>query len=415
MLSKEDNELITQVGPATRGGALLRRYWYPVLRAEALEPDGAPKRVRLLGENFVAFRSGDGRVGMLEELCPHRRASLVLARNEECGLRCLFHGWKLDLDGRVVDAPSEPALNGVEGFVNKVRTRRVAVRECAKLIWAYIGAGEPPQFPDFEFTALPLDRIQIAEVPGRCNWVQLAEGQLDSAHISHLHASASAGGLARLAQADRAPLFDVEPTPWGMHAAATRTIGENERYTRVTEFVMPSWEFIPRPAPPGTTEYDDMPRFVVHQTPLDDVTTTVWYINWHPNRPISYEEARWTVWNDEYQSVIDEPLMGQDRAKMKAGHTTGINNLLTEDMIVAETMGPIADRTGEYLGSSDAAVARFRRLFLEAIRAEENGDVPRGCSGNEPFRRIAAQGVFHRAQVDWRDSFENLIPSVVEG
>ena len=410
MLSKDDNELITRVGPETRGGALLRRYWYPVLKADALEADGAPQKVRLLGENFVAFRTGDGRVGMLEELCPHRRASLVLARNEECGLRCLFHGWKLDLDGRVVDAPSEPADR--VSFVNKVRTRRVAVRESSKLIWAYIGPGEPPQFPDFEFTALPLDHIQIAEVPGRCNWVQLAEGQLDSAHISHLHASASAtgvAGLARLTLADRAPRFDVEPTSWGMHAAATRSLNDHERYTRVTEFVMPSWEFIPRPTAPGTRAYDDMPRFVVHQTPVDDVTTIVWYINWHPDRPISYEEARWTVWNDEYLSVIDEPLMGQDRAKMKAGHMTGINNLLTEDMIVAETMGPIADRTGEYLGSSDAAVARFRRLFLEAIYDQERGNVPRGCSGNEPYPRIAGVGVMHPAAADWRDCINDLV------
>jgi phthalate 4,5-dioxygenase len=407
MLSKDDNELITRVGPDTRGGALLRRYWYPVLKADALEPEGAPKRVRLLGENFVAFRGADGRVGMLEELCPHRRASLILARNEECGLRCLFHGWKLDLDGRVVEAPSEPADR--ISFVNKVRTRRIAVRENSNLIWAYIGPGDAPQFPDFEFTALPLDHVQIAEVPGRCNWVQLAEGQLDSAHISHLHASQTVNSLARLSQADRAPRFDVETTSWGMHAAATRSIGEDERYTRVTEFVMPSWEFIPRATAPGTPEYDDMPRFVVHQTPVDDTTTIVWYIIWHPERPISYKEARWTVWNDEYISVIDEPLMGQDRAKMKAGHMTGINNLLTEDMIVAESMGPIADRTGEYLGSSDAAVARFRRIFIEAIRDQENGNVPRGCSGNEPFRRIVGQGVLHPANVEWRDCVNDLV------
>ena len=407
MLNKDDNELITRVGPGTRGGDLLRRFWYPVLKATALEPDGAPQKVRLLGESFVAFRSADGRVGMLEELCPHRRASLVLARNEECGLRCLFHGWKLDLDGRVVDAPAEPADR--VSFVNKVRTRRIGVRENSNLIWAYIGPGEPPQFPAFEFTTVPLDHVQIAEVPGRCNWVQLAEGQLDSAHISHLHASASVSNLSSLTLADRAPVFDVETTPWGMHAAATRTVAENRCYTRVTEFVMPSWEFIPRPTAPGTAEYDDMPRFVVHQTPLDDVTTTVWYINWHPQRPISYEEARWTVWNDEYLKVIDEPLMGQDRAKMKAGHMTGINNLLTEDMIVAETMGPIADRTGEYLGSSDAAVARFRRIFLDAIRDQENGKVPRGASGDVPYGRIAAQGLAHPPAVDWRDCVNDLV------
>jgi len=407
MLSPEDNELLTRVGPGTRGGALLRRYWYPVLKAKALEPGGAPVKVRLLGENFVAFRSADGGIGMLEELCPHRRASLVLARNEDCALRCLFHGWKLDRDGRVIEAPSEPA-DRVD-FVNKVRTRRVAVRESARLIWAYIGSGEPPQFPAFEFTALPLDHVQIAEVPGRCNWAQLAEGQLDSAHISHLHASTSTTALTTLSLADRAPAFDVETTDWGMHAAATRKLSDSDRYTRITEFVMPSWEFIPRPTAPGTAEYDDMSRFVVHQTPVDDVTTTVWYISWHPTRPITYEEARWTVWNDEYIAVMDEPLMGQDRALMRAGHMSGINNLLTEDMLVAETMGAIADRSGEYLGSSDAAVARFRRLFLEAIRDEERGAAPRGCSGHEPYRRIFGIGVLHADHIDWRDCVNDLV------
>jgi phthalate 4,5-dioxygenase oxygenase subunit len=407
MLSHEDNEILTRVGPATLGGELLRRYWYPVLMGSALEAGGAPVKVRLLGENFVAFRATDGSVGMMEELCPHRRASLVLARNEDCALRCLFHGWKLDAHGRVIEAPSEPADRVT--FVNKVRTRRAVARESANLIWAYIGAGDPPQFPDFEFTRVPPSHVQIAEVPGRCNWAQLAEGQLDSAHISHLHASASGPALSRLSLADRAPHFDLETTPWGMHVAATRTLADDERYTRVTEFVMPSWEFIPRATAPGTADYDDMPRFVVHQTPLDDVTTTVRYIIWHPDRPISYEEARWTVWNDEYIAVMDEPLMGQDRALMNAGHMTGLNNLLTEDMLVAETMGPIADRSGEYLGSSDAGVARFRRLFLEAVRDQAAGRIPRGCSGHEPFERIVGLGLLHPARIEWRDCVNDIV------
>jgi phthalate 4,5-dioxygenase len=407
MLSAEDNELITRVGPQTRGGKLLRRFWYPVLKAGALEPDGAPRKVRLLGEDFVAFRAADGRAGILEELCPHRRASLVLARNEDCALRCLFHGWKFDLDGKLVEAPSEPADR--VSFVNKVRTRRVAVREAAGLIWAYIGSGEPPQFFDFEFTILPLEHVVVTEVPGRCNWVQLAEGQLDSAHLSHLHASASNGSLANLKLADRAPRFDVETTPWGLHAAATRAAGADTSYTRMTEFVMPSWEFIPRPASPADAGFEDVPRTAVHQTPVDDTNTIVWYVNWHPSRAITREEVRWPARNDEYRRVMDEPLMGQDRAKMKAGHMTGVNNLLTEDMLVAETMGPIADRSGEYLGSTDAAVARFRRLVLEAIRDDEAGRVPRGCSGNEPYGRIAGAGVLHPAGADWRDFVNDLV------
>jgi len=166
---------------------------------------------------------------------------------------------------------------------------------------------------------------------------------------------------------------------------------------------MPSWEFIPRPASPADADFENIPRTAVHQTPVDDTHTIVWYINWHPARAVSREEVRWPARNDEYLRVMDEPLMGQDRAKMKAGHMTGVNNLLTEDMVVAETMGPIADRSGEYLGSTDAAVARFRRIVLEAIRDEAAGTVPRGCSGDEPYREIVGKGVLHRARVDWRE------------
>ncbi len=408
MLSQTDNELITRVGPQTPGGALLRRYWFPVLQSRALEAGGAPVPVRLLGEDFVAFRSPDGTVGMMERLCPHRRASMAIARNEDCGLRCLFHGWVMGHDGRVVEVPSEPG--DTAAFARKVRTRRVAVRENNGLVWAHVGGGDEPQFPAFEFTAVPSENVLIAEVPGRCNWVQLAEGQIDSAHISHLHASTT-GALRSLALADRAPRFDVETTPWGMHVAATRELDERRRYTRVTEFVMPSWEFIPRATAPDTAEYDDMPRFVVHQTPVDDVTTTVWYIMWHPHRPVLRSEpgGRWAVWNDEYQAVMNAPMMGQDRAAMHAGHMSGLNNLLTEDMLVAETMGPIADRSREYLGSSDTAVARFRRLLIEAIRDEAAGNVPRGCSGSVPYGRVAGIGVFHDAGVDWRERVTDLV------
>ena len=408
MLSEADNERLTRVGPGTPGGRLLRHYWFPVLQANALAAGGAPLAVRLLGETFVAFRSPDGTAGVVDERCPHRRASLLLARNEGCGLRCIFHGWVVGHDGRVVDVPSEPPDR--PSFVHKIPTRTYAVREAAGLVWLYIGGGEPPRFPDFPFTHVPLEQTMLAEVPGACNWVQLLEGQIDSAHLSHLHASSVTPTLSPMALADRGPRFDVETTPWGMHVAAIRAVNDDACYTRVTEFVMPNYQFIPRAAAPGSEEYERIARFVVVQVPLDDVNTIVWYIMWHPTRALTRGEngTMWPVWNDEYATVRDRPLMGQDRARMADGHFSGINNLLTEDMIVAESMGPIADRTREYLGTSDTAVARFRRLYLDAIRDNENGVTPRGAHHDVPYATIQGRGVNHPARVDWREAAEPL-------
>ena len=406
MLTKAENELLTQVGPETPGGALLRRYWHPVLKASEIEADGAPKQVRLLGENFVAFRATDGSVGLVDEYCPHRCASLALARNEHNGLRCLFHGWKLDVTGSVVETPSEPPQHN--NLINKVRTRSHQVREVAGLIWAYIGEGEPAPFPAFPFTSLPLDHIDVAQVPGACNWVQLLEGQVDSSHLSHLHSSSVTATLGDLAREDRAPQFEVENTPWGFHVAAVRTKQDGRRYTRLTEFVMPYWEFIPPVAGPETPEYDNAPRLVVCQVPVDDTHTTVWYVMWKYHQPLvrGGPGTMWQVWNAQNEAHAGRPMWGQDRAKMKDGHFTGIENLLAEDMAVAEAMGPIVDRSRENLGSSDTAVARFRRQFLAAIRDNEQGAPARATSNDVPFRLIEGRGIYHTAEGGWRRTLD---------
>jgi nitrite reductase/ring-hydroxylating ferredoxin subunit len=411
MLSEAENERLTRVGPGTPGGRLLRRHWFPVVQSTALVAGGAPKRVQLLGETFVAFRSPDGTVGAVDEGCPHRRASMLLARNEACGLRCIFHGWVIGHDGRVVEVPSEPTDR--PSFAHKVPVRSYAAREAAGLVWLYIGGGDPPRFPDFPFTHVPLEQTLLAEVHGACNWVQLLEGQIDSAHLSHLHASSVTPTLSPMALVDKGPRFDVETTPWGMHVAAIRAVGADACYTRVTEFVFPNYEFIPRAAAPGTDEYERIARFVVVQVPLDDVSTIVWYIMWHPARALTRGEngTMWPVWNDGYEEVRALPLMGQDRALMANGHFSGINNLLTEDMLVGESMGPIADRTREYLGTSDTAVARFRRLFLDAIRDNENGVTPRGSQDDVPYAAIEGRGVNHPAAVDWREAAAPLTVS----
>jgi phthalate 4,5-dioxygenase len=193
VLTESENEGLTRVGPGTPMGEMLREFWTPALRSASLEADGRPLRVRLLGQNFVAFRATDGRVGFLNEACPHRCASLALARNEQNGLRCIFHGWKIDVSGRVVDAPSEPPERRA-AFAAGVPVRHYPVREACGLVWVYIGRrADPPKFFDFEFHQPPAETlVRRALVHG--NWLQGFEGQLDSAHLGMLHSSSIAPG-----------------------------------------------------------------------------------------------------------------------------------------------------------------------------------------------------------------------------
>lgn len=405
MLSPSDNELLTRVGPGTPGGAFLRRFWHPIAQSRDVEPGGEPKHIRLLGEDFVLFRVADGRIGLVDEGCPHRCASLALARNERDGLRCLFHGWKVGLDGTVLETPSEPRDVNLGP---KVRSRKYVVHEINRMIWAFIGEGTPVPFPAFGFTWVPVDRTDIAQVPGACNWVQLLEGQVDSAHLSHLHSSSVTNRISALALADRGPIFEVEDAPWGFHIGAIRTAANGGFYTRVTEFVMPYWNFIPPAAAPDSPDYEDCPRFGVCQVPNDDVTTTVWYCMWKPHSTLVRGEpgAMWEVWNQEWQAKRDLYKWGQDRGKMRAGHFTGIPNLLAEDMAIAESMKPIVDRSREYLGSSDTAVARFRRTYLEALRQESAGETPRCCAAEVPYTIIHGHGLLHPNPDDWKKIYE---------
>jgi phenylpropionate dioxygenase-like ring-hydroxylating dioxygenase large terminal subunit len=401
MLTQAENELITRTGADTPGGAYLRRFWFPILTSDDLSAGGAPRKVRLLGDDFVAFRAADGRVGLLDEACPHRRASLALARVEACGLRCLFHGWKLDVEGAVVEVPSEP--DGAR-FAPKVRSTGHPVREIAGVIWAFIGTGEPSQFPDYAFGHVPLEQIRITRALVRCNWVQMVEGFLDSSHISHLHASVPADPTyLAMKMADTAPTFDVAVTPYGLNAAALRSIGEGQSYTRVTDFVLPATGFIPAPRPPGAA-YEAYPESVLSTVPIDDVTTLQWWIRF-TRKPEYVGNLIGGGWVQRYES---DALWGQDRDKMAAGHATGLPTLAMEDIAMAESQGPIADRSREYLGSSDSVITRYRRLLIEHIRLLAGGGTPSVLGGTIDYGARRARGVIHPVSMDWRDAGEVL-------
>ncbi len=299
----------------------------------------------------------------------------------------------------MLETPSEP--NGVN-LGGKARTRRRHVREINGIIWAFIGDGILPAYPAFPFTQVPRDQCDVARVPGTCNWVQLLEGQVDSAHLSFLHASTAGANVHSATTHDLAPKFELENVPGGFRIAAIRQ-ADAGYYTRITQFVLPYWEFIPPTYAPDDPNYADSPRFGVCQVPIDDETSTVWYCMWRPSSKVQRGElgVQWQVWNEEYQRLCNDPKWGQDRAAMAAGHFTGLGNILVEDMAVAESMAPIVDRSHEYLGASDTAVARFRRLYLDALREIQTGTEPTVCNSVPQYEQIQGHGILHHDRDEW--------------
>ncbi|HUB97683.1 MAG TPA: Rieske 2Fe-2S domain-containing protein [Stellaceae bacterium] len=410
MLSQSENEMLTRVGPGTAMGEMLREFWTPALRSAALDADGAPRRVRLLGQNFVAFRATDGRVGFVNEGCPHRGASLSLARNEENGLRCIFHGWKIDVAGRVVDCPSEPPERRAD-FAARVPLKHYPVREAGGIVWVYLGKRETsPKFFDFEFHKPPAEAIvRCAIVHG--NWLQGFEGQLDSAHLGMLHSSsigpsqARAGdtNLSRFSRQNTSPRFEIVETPYGFREAALRDLDDGTVYARIREVVFPYYSFIPG-------EHGE-PRLVVVVVPIDDEWSAHWYYYMSPFGPVPEAYKQQMLWgtsanSDDYAedrgSVAN--AWHQDRAAMKGGHWSGImKNFTYEDFIIEESMGPIVDRSSEYLGTSDAVIVRARRMLFEALSQHRDGKLPFGLDRNLDYSRIRGLAIRFPRETNWLD------------
>jgi phthalate 4,5-dioxygenase len=408
MLSPADNERLTRVGPRTPMGEMLREFWTPALRSDAIEADGAPKRVRLLGENFVAFRATDGRVGFFAEHCPHRGVSLALGRNEDNALRCIFHGWKFTVDGRCVETPTEP-IEHRETFCARVPLKHYPAREAGGMVWVYLGKrATPPKLFDFEFHAPPAEAlVRCAIVHG--NWLQGLEGQLDSAHIGMLHRSSTANvvrgvnTLNTYARMNTSPRFEIIEQPYGFREAALRDLGDGTVYARIREVVFPYYSFIP-------ADHGD-PRLVVVVVPIDDEWSAHWYYYMNPFGPVPDWYRQWAVIgttpdSDNYSADMGGlvNMWNQNRKAMKDGHWSGIlGNFTYEDFTVEESMGPITDRSQEFLGTSDAVIVRARRMLLEALREHEAGKLPFGLDQNLDYRRIRALSIRYSASTNWRD------------
>ena len=245
MLSKEDNELLTQVSPGTPMGHLIRRYWVPALLSEEVpQPDCPPVRVRMLGEELVAFRDSEGRIGLLGERCAHRGTSLFYGRNEDCGLRCIYHGWKYGVDGHVLDMPAEP---GDSDFRQKLHHTAYPTHEAGGVIYAYLGPRDKmPLFPNYEWTQVPLDQTYVTKSLLECNYLQGLEGECDSSHLSFLHRAFTNERNQPLYKSDTSPVYETEETDFGVRLIATRNSADNQHYVRFSAFVMPVYGCVPR-------------------------------------------------------------------------------------------------------------------------------------------------------------------------
>ncbi len=413
-MNREDNELLCRVEGNAPMGQLMRRHWLPACMSEEVaEPDGKPVRTRMLGEDLVVFRDSMGRLGILGEHCPHRRASLAFGRNEECGLRCLYHGWKFDVDGNCVDMACEP---DAARTIGNRKHLSYPVREAGGFVWAWMGPREEMRpFEAPQWAPPSTTRISIAKIHTHANWAQVLEGSIDSSHSSSLHSTDMPSAEVDHAKAtehawprpstDKAPRMQLQATSFGFRYTAIRKPilnADTHDYFRVTLFVAPFTVIIPP---------NDQFRFSQMLFPVDDTNTMTYWIAWHDTKGIDQDawrkflHARVGVELDaNYRKIrtLDNWFM-QDREAMKHGDFTGIGGIPAQDMAMWESMGPITDRSEDHLGASDMAVSQFRRLMIGAAKRFAQGEPAIGTTEPHiPLVNLSSyEGIMPKG-TDWR-------------
>ncbi len=423
MLSEKENELLTRTGPATSMGEILRRYWTPAfLSSELPGPDCPPIRVSLLCEQLVAFRDTAGRVGLVEALCPHRRAPLFFGRNEEGGLRCIFHGWKFDVDGNCLEQPNErPELS----YRDRASVKAYPTVELGGIVWAYMGPQEKvPPAPQFEYTGVPPSHRFVKKVWQECNWLQALEGGIDHTHVSFLHTGQQWRVDPTLSKDDpnyyrgKYPTLDVEVelTDFGFHYVGFRHVAEIGTHVRVDQYVMP-WTQI-RAAQHKPARDGGRPEWRTnvaghHWVPIDDENCMVYNFEYsYGTEPLRdgdrYVSADVDESNDFKKTVNKLSDYDIDRALQKTTSWTGIRGINAEDHAIQEGMGPIVDRTRENLVSTDAPVVALRRLLMEAIDTVQDGGDPPGLGTS--YYGLRALENFLDDPSKWR---EELLPTGV--
>jgi phenylpropionate dioxygenase-like ring-hydroxylating dioxygenase large terminal subunit len=423
MLKKELNDLLTQTGPGTPMGAMFRNYWIPALLSEELpENDCPPVRVKLLSERLVAFRDTNGQYGLIDEFCAHRGVSLWFGRNEQCGLRCSYHGWKFDVTGQCVDVPSEPDGST---YASGVRLTSYPLIERGGVLWTHMGSPETrPPLPEWEFATVPRDHSITTKRFQDCNWLQALEGGIDSSHVSFLHRGdlsndpffkGAKGNQYNLN--DLRPVFEVVESPGGLYIGARRNAENGNYYWRITQWVVPNFTMIP---PRGGHSVHG--HFWV---PIDDEHCWAWSYDYHPTRPLTADEVAAVRTGKgihvKYEPGSYRPAANKDndynmdRTAQKAGKTfSGVEGIGMQDAAMQESMGPVVDRTKERLVSTDIGIIMARGRLLLAVKAlSERGILPPGVDPahhrvrsaavilppDQPFKIAAAEALIARPEV----------------
>ncbi len=378
MLPTQENDLITLVGPGTPLNTVMRSYWLPALLSrEIAEPDSPPVRVRLLGEDLVAFRDSRGRTGILDEHCPHRGTSLFFGRNEECGLRCIYHGWKMDVAGNVLDTPAEPADSTLK---TKVHHTAYPCHEAAGIVFVYMGPKErTPIFPDYEWTRVPLDHLYVTKSVQDCSYLQGLEGECDSSHLSYLHRAFSdakrGGGDPDMYGKDGSPALEGVETDYGVRMISCRNPGDGTTYLRVSNFVLPCYGFVPTGGLKGNPE-----GYTIHaHVPVDDEHSLRFNIFFRRNRPVGAAERRldeeFKPDHTKARNIGNNYLI--DREEQRRETFIGLGkSFVIHDSCATESMGPRYDRSKEHLGVGDVTVIALRKRLLKVVHGLDRGEEP---------------------------------------
>jgi phthalate 4,5-dioxygenase oxygenase subunit len=422
MMTAEDNKLLTRTGPDAPMGEVMRQYWIPVLlSAELPERDCPQKKLKVLGEDLLAFRDTDGRVGLVEPVCPHRGANLYYGRNEQRGLRCVFHGWKFDVTGQCVDMPTA-APDSM--YKQRVNIKAYPTRERGGYIWAYMGKeAEPPALPDLSFALVPESHRYVSKKWQDCNYLQSLEGAVDTAHFSFLHmilgtenmdeaqaverlkhaalgAQAVRNDRFRWVRDDPMPNFSVNEMDSGLVIGAARRANEEDLYWRITHFLLPNHALAPS-AFPGENYHGQ--TFV----PVSDTSCWIYTYTWNPDRPLTEQEIAMARNGHTVHAKVDEhymPLRNMrndyllDRDDQKHCSFTGIHGVSEQDAAIQDSQGPIVDRTREHLGSTDIGIVRLRKLLLQQVRDSMNGIAPAALSHPEAYATHSGGWVAHRSK-----------------
>jgi len=420
MTTQAESEILTRTGPGTPMGNLMRQYWIPALKSDEVEADGDPIRLMLLGEKLIAFRDTLGRIGVMNHRCPHRCASFFFGRNEKDGIRCVYHGWKFDVDGNCLDMANVPPH---QDFKHKVKAQAYKTAERNGLVWVFMGDQENvPALPEIEPNLLPEADVRIMLIQRECNYLQALEGDIDTSHFGFLHAGGinlediSRDQISRYNITDRQPKYHMADTDWGTMYGAYRPAGRGQTYWRFAQFFFPFWTM----PPDGDFADHIIARAWV---PMDDTHTMFVHLSWINNKPglrtdksgnplpgmaIGIDKlpntSDWLGRHRTAANVTNDYRV--DRAAQKKGNYTGINGIHLQDQAITESMGAITDHGFEHLSPSDEMIIQTRRRLVAAAREfDRTGAPPPGVQDPEVFLKARGGDFIAPNSLAWREAY----------